>query len=291
MIIKIRLKYILCIIALFIILLFILLTTSVCRAAVDSDTQEGDAVTVPILMYHEVKYCKLGKDVISPYEFENDLIYLTENHYNTVTISQLIDYVYQDVPLPESPIMITFDDGYLNTYYYAFPLLKKYNCKMVFSIIGKNSDDFTRIPDDNLDYSHVTWSQLKEMCDSGIIEVENHSYNLHSVGQGRVGCAQRSCESYEEYEQVLTSDIHLLQDKILSATGQTCNTFTYPYGKSSKNTLEIVKKCGFKATMSCTYGVNVITKDPEGLYDLKRICRSHNVSFQKLIAEAFKTVE
>jgi peptidoglycan/xylan/chitin deacetylase (PgdA/CDA1 family) len=147
------------------------------------------------MMYHEVKTYKTGKDVITPYEFESDLKYLQSNNYNTITMAQLIDYVDNGTELPENPIILSFDDGYLNNYVYAYPLVKKYDMKMVLSIIGKSTDDFTRIPDDDLDYSHVTWMQINEMTDSGCVEIQNHSYNLHKITKGSTGRKQKRGET------------------------------------------------------------------------------------------------
>ena len=258
--------------------------------AVPTDTKE-QRVYVPIVMYHEIKTYKLGKDVISPFEFESDLQYLQKNGFTTITITDLINYVYKDTPLPEKPIVLSFDDGYLTTYRYAFPLLKKYNMKMVLSVIGKNSEDFTRIHDDNLDYSHVTWSQLRELVESGLVEVQNHTYNLHQPGgKGRLGCTQRKGESLEDYQRVLLEDAFQLQNKLFNETGWLPNTYTYPYGQSSENTLLIIKKLKFKAVLTSNYGINVITKDPETLYRLKRVARAHNNPIGKLLAKANKTI-
>lgn len=258
--------------------------------AEEAEVSNGDPVYLPIIMYHEVKTYKAGKDVILPREFENDLKYLLENNYTTITMNDLIDYVYSDVPLPEKPIILSFDDGYLNNYVYVLPLLKQYNMKIVFSIIGKNTDDFTNIPDNNLDYSHVTWDQLNEMLDSGCVEVQNHTYNLHKYSKSQIGCKQRANESDADYEKILVEDIGKLQEEITQKTGCTPTTFAYPYGRSSNNTDAILKKLGFKATLTCDYGINNITKDPDCLFGLKRICRSHNQSMGKFLIEAFKTI-
>ena len=248
-------------------------------------------IILPIIMYHEVKTFGLGKDVITPYELESDLKYLKENNYTTITMAQLIDYVYNSTELPQKPIILSFDDGYLNNYIYVLPLLKKYDMKIVFSVIGKNTDDFTRIPDNNIDYSHVTWDQLNEMQSSGYVEIQNHSYNLHRVSKGRIGCIQKFGESLSHYEQIMTEDIAKYQEEITLHTGRTPNTFTYPYGNSTKNTNLILKKIGFKASLSCKYGINLISKNPEILFGLKRICRSHGHGIEKMIKGAMKTLK
>ena len=291
MIIKIRYKIIsIALLSIFfVIILFASLKNNI--SEVNTISLKQNSVCVPIIMYHEVKSFKLGKDVISPYEFESDLKYLSKNNYTTITMTQLINYVYNNKDLPKNPIILSFDDGYLNNYVYVLPLLKKYNAKIVFSIIGKNTDDFTQILDDNLDYSHVTWDQLNEMIDSGNVEVQNHTYNLHAVNKGRIGCAQMSGEALSHYEKIMKDDIGKLQEEITVMTGETPNTFTYPYGRSSKNTDAILKELGFQATLSCDYGVNLITKDANGLYGLRRICRSHGQSVEKVLTEAIKTLK
>jgi len=273
--------------------IFALLSASIITDVIDiyqvMSVQRG--VCVPIIMYHHVKNTGLGKDVISPYEFESDLIYLTENNYNTITMTDLINYVYYDEELPENPIILTFDDGLYNTYKNVFPLLKKYNIKIVMSIIGKSVDDFSRVNDKNVSYAHVSWDEIKEMVDSGLVEIQNHSYNLHKISNGRYGCYQKKNESFILYEEFLSRDLLTLQEKIKEVINFEPNTFTYPYGRYNENTNTIVRKLGFKATLSVKFGVNLITKDPEKLYDLKRICRSHNQSIEKMIKEGMETLK
>jgi len=256
-------------------------------SAVSSTNQ---SVCVPILMYHRVINSDLGKDTISPLEFESDLKYLAENNYNTITMTQLINYVYDGKALPENPIMITFDDGYLTTYRYGYPLLQKYQMKIVLSIIGKSTDDFTRVGDDHLEYAHLTWPLLDEMLQSGLIEIQNHTYNLHSTRAGRVGCKQKRNESTEEYEAVLSEDVMKLQQEIIEMTGNAPTTFTIPYGEYNDNTIDIIKKLGFKAALTCDYGINKITNDKEALFRLKRICRSHNYPIDELLKDVKKTI-
>ena len=141
-----------------------------------SDTR---GVELPIVMYHSMlKDTKLqGQFVIDPAKFEEDLKYLKDNGYTTITASDLIDYVYNNKELPKKPIMLTFDDGYYNNYLYAYPLLKKYKCKAVISPIVYYSDLYSKSTDaPSPSYSHCTWKQLKEMQNSGCVEIQNHRY-------------------------------------------------------------------------------------------------------------------
>jgi peptidoglycan/xylan/chitin deacetylase (PgdA/CDA1 family) len=272
-------------------LLSISIVKSLYKIHVVSSAQTADGILVPIIMYHQVKNSGFGNDVISPKEFESDLKYLKENHYNTITMTQLIDYVHDKKELPQNPVILSFDDGYLSTYLNVYPLLKEYDMKIVLSIIGKSVDDFSKVCDENIDYSHVTWDEVKEMQQSGLVEIQSHSYNLHKISKERYGCSQMANESLEHYEEFLSNDINTLQEKIMSVTGNSPNTFIYPYGKYNDKMETIVKKLGFKATITCKFGVNVINNDPDTLYSLKRIRRAHNQSIQKMLKEGMDTVK
>ncbi len=192
---------------------------------------------------------------------------------------------------PRIQSFFSFDDGYLSTYLNVYPLVKEYNMKIVLSVIGKSVDDFSKVCDENIEYSHVTWDEIKEMQQSGLVEIQSHSYNLHKISKGRYGCCQLDNESLENYEEFLSNDLNKLQEEILSVTGSSPNTFTYPYGRYNDKIETIIKKLGFKATLTCKFGVNVIDNDPDTLYSLKRIRRAHNQSIQKMLKEGMETVK
>lgn len=256
---------------------------------VSNNTTPGPLV--PIIMYHHVKSSQPGKDSITLSEFESDLKYLQKNNYNTITMEDLIAYVYNDKELPENPIILSFDDGLLSTYLNVYPLLQKYNMKIVLSILGLSSDKFSKTVDININYSHATWDQLNEMQASGLVEIQNHTYDMHSTTNGRYGISQKKNESFEAYKTYLTEDITLFNETVNLTLKTIPNTFTYPYGKYNNNSETILKELGFKATLTCNFGINVISKDKECLYEMKRICRAHNQSIEKVLTEGMKTIK
>lgn len=245
----------------------------------------GKKVEVPILMYHNIFRSSNGKGnyIISESAFEQDLKFLKDNGYTTIVMKDLIDYVYNNKELPENPIILTFDDGYSNNYLYAFPLLQKYNSKAVLSIIGYYTDLYTKSPDENPAYSHVTWDNVNEMIKSGTVELQNHSYNLHTTDKGRNGTKKKRNESNEEYTKILTDDLKKLQDEFKTNTGYIPNTFTYPFGSVSNASFEIIKELGFKASLSCESGMNKISHDPECLFMLKRYLRTPSKSAESIL--------
>ena len=240
-----------------------------------SVVHSSEGYYVPVIMYHSIlKDSSLqGKYVISPDQLENDLIYLSENGYTAVTVSDLISYVENGIPLPEKPVMLTFDDGYYNNYLYAYPLMQKYGFKMVLSVIGKYTDLYSDAGEYNAYYSHCTWEQLREMELSGFVEVQNHSYDMHTTDQGRNGTKKNSWESSENYRSILSNDVMKCQSALIEKSGITPQAFTYPFGAISSESVEILKDLGFKASFSCEEKINLITRDSACLFGIYRFLR------------------
>lgn len=238
-------------------------------------------VGIPILMYHNIspKARLKGAYCVSVNEFENDLKYIVDNGYTTVSMKQLIDYSNGMGDLPEKPIVITFDDGQESFYTYAFPLLKKYGCCAVMSIVGSYTDFYTSIDDHNVDYSYLTWQEVKELYDSGIVEIGNHTYNMHEINNLRKGCGIKKGEDPLEYCNELNEDIGKLQSRIKDFTGETPTIFAYPYGYISKETPDIIKEMGFSAVLTCSEKVNYTTKQ-DWIYNLGRYNRASGISTQ-----------
>jgi peptidoglycan/xylan/chitin deacetylase (PgdA/CDA1 family) len=97
---------------------------------------------------------------------------------------------------------------------------------------------------------------------------------------------QKQGESLDSYRTLLEDDVGKMQKMLYETTGEMPTTFTYPYGYISKSSKEILKNMGFRATLSCSEGLNYITRDPESLYHMKRVCRSPEESS----AQFFKAI-
>ncbi|MEE1219425.1 MAG: polysaccharide deacetylase family protein [Ruminococcus sp.] len=248
-----------------------------------------DKIFLPIIMYHSLlDDVKLQNDyIISPSIFENDLKYLKEKGYTTITVSELEEYVYCDKPLPEKCIMLTFDDGNYNNYYYAYPLLNKYGAKIVFSPIVSMIEKFTDEKEISLYYGYTDINEIKEMIKSGLVEVQNHSYNMHSL-MPRKGIGMNKGETDESYISVISDDILKAQNYLEKNLGVSPNCFVYPYGEKNKLALTVIKKLGFISTMTCTEKPNFITKNPDSLYELGRYRRDSGESIEKLMQRIIK---
>lgn len=249
--------------------------------------QSVEGIAVPVIMYHHIleQSNRWGAYVISPTQFRNDLKYVKEQGYATVSGKQLIDYAERRTPLPEKPILITFDDGYESSYQYAYPILKEENCKAVISIIGKYSDYYSGSVPKDISYSHMNWGQIKELSASDCIEIGNHTYDLHEANGNRKGCRINKGESLADYHAALSEDIGMLQDKINIITKIKPIIFAYPFGFYCKESEPILKQMGIKLTLGCEEGITIVN-NADSLYNMKRYNRAHGKSSEAF----FKTI-
>ena len=251
-------------------------TAAVKTAAVPEKT------ALPVVMYHQItkNSARAGKYCITLSELENDLAYLKEKGYNTITVGQLIDHVYDAQPLPEKPVIITFDDGYETVYSYLLPLLEKYDMCAVASVVGAYADLFTQLDDHTLSYSYMNWQEISELACGDRIEIQSHSYDLHKLNNsGRNGAKTVSGESGHEYSAFLNYDLGKMQSLTEEKTGYRPKAFTYPYGCYSKESKDILKSMGFEAALVCEERVNYIdTENTDWMYRIGRFNRPHGIS-------------
>lgn len=239
----------------------------------------SDMADVPIIMYHSVlKDTALsGKYVITPSELESDIKYLKDNGYSFVSGSDLINFTYDNNPLPEKPVMLTFDDGFYNNYGYVVPILKKYDAKAVISIVGKYTDEYSDSNIQNMSYGYLRWSEVYDLFLSERTDVGNHSYDFHSNTNGRNGSKRNSGEDIEKYKMIFSADTEKTQERCLTKTGFTPVIYTYPFGAYSVESTDILKDMGFKMSLTCNEGINHISHDPDSLFLLKRYNRPSGI--------------
>lgn len=207
------------------------------------------------LMYHQVlkdpaahnDYC------VSPDELESDLKYLKENGFVSFLPEEMIKIADSGAPLPEKAVMITFDDGYETMLGYVLPLLEKYDMKATINIVGDFTDEYTALPDNekNLSFAYLTWNEVKQLNDSGRVEIGNHTYYMHRTGSSRQGSTKNYNESEAEYRGVLYADVQKLQLKLSQLINKRPAAFAYPFGMMCDGEQEILESAGFELFMTC----------------------------------------
>ncbi len=241
-------------------------------------------IELPIIMYHSVCLdpSQSNEYVITARMLEEDLKYLQEHGYQSIFASQLIEYVDYGCPLPPKPILLTFDDGFLNNLNYVLPLLEKYDSKALVSIVGDFTQKYSETGNKDLNYAYLTWDDIMTISQSGYVEIGNHTYNLHSMLR-RDGCMKKNSESAKSYQKLLAHDLKNMQNILWERCGITCEVFTYPYGEVSPESLPVIKDLGFRISLSVNSQINKISRDPQCLYLLSRFNRPGKMSTEQFM--------
>jgi len=128
---------------------------------------------VPILMYHYISVPPADADIyrldlsVTPANFETQLAWLRSEGYEGISLTQLVYHLALGWPLPEKPVILTFDDGYRDNYINAFPLLVQYGYVGTFFLHTK--------PIDEDDPAYLTWGMVGRMHRAGM-DMQAHGY-------------------------------------------------------------------------------------------------------------------
>ncbi|MGJ7045395.1 polysaccharide deacetylase family protein [Thermoanaerobacterium thermosulfurigenes] len=234
---------------------------------------------VPVLMYHNIYAGNIPPNksgvLITPQNFEKQILYLKGHGYETITVEDLYNFMKYGKMLPKKPILITFDDGYLGNYKYAYPLFKKIGYKGVINVIVKNVPSPTNkvvTP-----YPHFDWIEAREMSSSGVMEIESHTYDSHRYAKsgnhdipmlsGPIDIGGR-LETMNEYRERIKNDLLKAKMEIEKNLGKEVIALAYPYGVGSDTSKDVAASLGYKVIFTMEEGVNVYKGDT---YAVKRI--------------------
>lgn len=200
--------------------------------------------SIPILYYHSIDYEK-GNELRVPKEkFREQMKYLKDNGYTTLTLNELYNFLAYNKPVPNKSVVITLDDGYKDNYENAFPILKEFGFKAtVFMITSSinNEKDF------------LTSSELKQM-DSYGMDIESHTVNHDKLDR----------LTYEKQIQTLKDSKEFLE-KLLN---KKVKYIAYPYGKWNQSAINALKAEGYSMAFTTVGGW--ANKD-QGIYTLHRV--------------------
>jgi len=210
-----------------------------------------DQARVPILMYHYVSELPPNPDryrrdlTVSPENFEAQLQYLADAGYHTITLTDLYLHLTQGYPLPEKPVILTFDDGYKDAYEVVFPLLLDYGFTGTFFVLATPA---------HFEWSdYLTWAQMKEMSDAGM--------DIQAHGRDHVDLRDRSYD-------YLVYQILGIQEAIRYHTGRLPRFFSYPSGQRDADVIAVLESAGYWGAVTTEWG-KIHTR--EGLFEMPRV--------------------
>jgi len=242
---------------------------------------------VPVLMYHHINHHKGDMVTITPAVFEGQMEYLYRAGYRTLKIDELITYINDGLTLTQKAVVVTFDDGWLDNYMYAFPAIKKYKINATAFLITnrvenaslQNSELQTlnsrlTIPTHKESKSLIekgeshkvvlNWEIIKEMSNSGMIEFYSHTKS------------HAKCNSLSEKE--LMEELKESREIIEKKLGSPCPYLCWPYGKYNDLAVSVAKKVGYTAIFTTNHGVADAGTDP---FAINRIIVKDSVAWFK----------
>lgn len=244
-------------------------------------------IRLPVIMYHSVYTSTPSDYAVTTVQLENDLAWLQAHGCQAVTAAQLCRYTAGDGDLPAHPVLITLDDGFYNNLSELLPLLEQYDMYAVISVVGSYTDNQAEADPHNPAFSYLTWEDIGELTASGRVEIGNHTYDMHAACGGRQGCARMPSESAADYADTLKADLMQLQNEMHAHLGMQPFVFAYPYGSLCKESIPVLRECGFLMTLTCREQTNEITRDPDCLYGLGRYNRSGHESTESFMQMLF----
>lgn len=212
------------------------LDTLIKNAQTAGNNNYGFCQRAPILMYHHIEPADLAQKekhgwlTVYPDYFEKQMSYLASSGYTAISVDQLVAALIGHTNLPAKSVIITMDDGYSDIYTYAYPVLQKY--RLVTNLM---------IPTGLLENpGYLTWGQLKEMVNSGLVYAYDHTWSHLSLGNA----------TKERIQYEISTGKKQLEDHL----DKTVNIFAYPYGSETNQVIEILRSNGFVAALSTIPG-------------------------------------
>ena len=202
-------------------------------------------------MYHYIDAPGPDADIyrkdlsVLPQAFEEQMAYLREAGYHSISLRDLVLYLQAGAELPPNPVVLTFDDGYQDNYTYAYPILERYGFSGTFFIITGLVDKRTE--------GYMSWDQVEELHSWGM-EIGSHSYT-HPDLRGR-------SDDYIIW-QVLGS-----KEAIEARIGEPVRFFCYPSGRYDEATVRILRQLDFWGATTIEQGK---AQTSDHLLELRRI--------------------
>jgi poly-beta-1,6-N-acetyl-D-glucosamine N-deacetylase len=228
-----------------------------------------------VLAYHEISEpsrAVIPDLAVSPKAFRAQLAWLVSHGYHFVSVDQVLAARRGAARLPVQPVLLSFDDGYSSVYRQAFPLLQHYRAPALVAVVGRwlePSSGLVPFGDAQLDRQRLlSWSELRQMQNSGLVEVASHSYDLHRGIDGNPQLNSmpaattrryRPGAGYEDessYRERLHRDLARNADLLERQLGRRPRVIVWPYGRYNATAAAVAKALGMPLGLNLDDGAN-----------------------------------
>jgi peptidoglycan/xylan/chitin deacetylase (PgdA/CDA1 family) len=206
-------------------------------------------VKVPILMYHKIERVNRRSLVpghyVSPSLFKKQMAVLAALGYTPVALSSLYR---EEVKLPRKPIVITFDDGYVNYLTNALPILQSQKFVATVFLVA-NLLDGTNVWDVKLGDVEERLMSVDQILECHRLGTE---FGSHTLDHADLDAVSKD----EARRQIVES-----KSKLESDLGIPIETFCYPYGRKNRDVMQMVQDAGYRLACSTEKGINIESTD------------------------------
>lgn len=209
---------------------------------------DGRVQTVPILAYHRFTNGPYKNDrlELAAADFEKQILFLKNNGYRVISMADFSAHIEHNAPIPRNAVVITIDDGFRSVYDVAYPVLRKHHVPATVYVYA----DFIGAP------AALTWRQMGEMIDSGLVDIQPHSKTHANLVLKNKG---ESAQAYKRrIRDEFTKPAQLLEQKL----GQPIHSFAYPYGAVDEDVAAVAEKSGYATAVTILRGANASFADP-----------------------------
>lgn len=222
---------------------------------------------IPVTCFHRVVSDSLKKSKYSNNEwvaavsdFERQMKYLHENHYNTLSLDEFYDWHQRKRKLPARSVVLTFDDGDYEFYHIVYPILKKYNLKATAFIVGSRTGETTEEYKDEETCYYLGWDKINEMKkEYPNISFQSHSFNMHYAHKQLAVYELSLAEIYEDFE---TNRLSGIENK------NTYQYIAYPFGGFNDDIVYCAKK--YKYKLAFDFGLGRMATRDDSIYHIPR---------------------
>jgi len=234
------------------------------------------AKAVPVLMYHHVSPAP-GLVTMTPENFRAQVRWLAKHDYTTIGCDQLARFLAGE-SLPARSVMLTFDDGYLDNYVHAHPILAEFGLHAVlFVITGQlgagparasagegalpptpsHRDCAAAVTAGRADDVMLRWSEVDRMRAAGTFEFHSHTHSHTRWDRSEADPATRHAR--------LASDLALSREAMQQNLGAVSSHLCWPQGYHDAGYRATARAAGFTHLYTVDRGTCLAQTPTEGI--------------------------
>ncbi len=210
-------------------------------------------VQIPILAYHQVEPVpQLGWSV-STEDFEDQMQYLSAAGYHVVPLADAYELIAgKRDSLPSNPIVITVDDGFVDSYTTVFPILKRFGYPWSIFIYPNFLRNGAKA---------LRWPQVVELANAGVDVESNTVSHPHLLRKSHADMSDA------DYAQWLHGELANSKAILEKQTGKPVRFLAYPYGDWDAGVAKEAAQAGYLCGLTSWFGFN---QRGTNLFELRR---------------------